>query len=274
MLPVMETQSQPAVGGLIRDWRTRRRLSQLDLAGDAEISQRHLSFVESGRARPSREMILKLAEHMAVPLRERNRLLLAAGFAPSFPERSLSEPALGAAMEAIEQVLRGHEPNPAIAVDRHWNMVAANRSIAPFLADVEDKGLLAPPVNVLRLSLDPKGIAPRIVNFAEWRAHLLHRLRVQIAAVADQGLVALERELSSYPARAGAAPIAAEKAPAIAIPLRLRHGKAVLSFISTITVFGTPLDITLSELAVESFFPADPETAAVLRALAGSTAAT
>jgi transcriptional regulator with XRE-family HTH domain len=268
----MDTHSTPAVGGLIRDWRRRRRLSQLDLAGDADISQRHLSFLESGRARPSREMILKLAEHMAVPLRERNRLLLAAGFAPSFPERALSEPALGPAMAAVEQVLRGHEPNPAIAVDRHWNMLAANRSIAPFLEEIADKSLLTPPVNVLRLSLHPHGIAPRIVNFAEWRAHLLHRLRVQIAAVGDDGLAALERELAGYPSRTGAAPIAADKAPAVAIPLRLRYGQAVLSFISTITVFGTPLDITLSELALESFFPADAQTAQELRSLAEAAA--
>ncbi|MEO3998582.1 helix-turn-helix transcriptional regulator [Mesorhizobium sp. CAU 1732] len=259
-------------GDLLKEWRQRRRLSQLDLALDAEISQRHLSFVESGRAKPSREMVLKLAEHMAVPLRQQNRLLLAAGFAPSYEERGLDHPSMKPAMSAVQAVLNGHEPYPAIAVDRQWNMVAANGSIGPFLADVEDASLLEAPVNVLRLALHPKGLAPRIVNLGEWRTHLIERLRMQIEASADPALQALEQELSGYPGK-GAQSAKPYDAPAsVAVPLQLRMGERILSFISTITIFGTPLDITLSELAIESFFPADAETGEFLRSLAAQNA--
>lgn len=260
--------TQTTAGMMIREWRQRRRMSQLDLALDAEISQRHLSFVESGRAKPSREMVLKLAEHMSVPLRQRNRLLMAAGFAPSYGERSLDDPALKPALAAVELVLKGHEPFPAIAVDKGWNMVLANMAIAPFLADVEDAGLLEPPVNVLRLSLHPKGLAPRIVNLDRWRTHLIERLRLQIDASADPALEALERELSAYPGRPRGAGRAYDAAANVAVPLKLRAQDRILSFISTITVFGTPLDVTLSELAIESFFPADAETGEFLRTLA------
>lgn len=265
------TQLQPhssaklSAGALIREWRTRRRMSQLDLALEAEISQRHLSFLESGRSAPSRDMVLKLSDQLAIPLRQRNQLLLAAGFAPSYGERPLDDPSLKPAMEAVGQVLKGHEPNPAIAVDRHWNMIAANRSIGPFLAGVADQALLQPPVNVLRLSLHPKGLAPRIANLGEWRAHLLHRLHRQNDVVADPQLAALEAEVAAYPGQPGVSK-AAGHAAAIAVPLKLRMGDEVLSFISTITVFGTPLEVELAELAVESFFPADEGTAAALRA--------
>lgn len=242
-------------------------MSQLDLAAEAEISQRHLSFVESGRSAPSREMVLHLAEQLEVPLRARNHLLLAAGFAPNFVERKLDDPELAPAMEAVQLVLDGHAPNPAIAVDRHWNMIASNASIAPFLEGVAEPSLLQPPVNVLRLSLHPKGLSSRIVNLDEWRAHLIHRLKRQNDNAADPVLLELEKELSSYPGGRRRAPAAASDI-SIAVPLRLRMAGDILSFISTITVFGSPLDVTLSELAVESFFPADPETAEMLRKMA------
>jgi transcriptional regulator with XRE-family HTH domain len=255
-------------GSLIREWRTRRRMSQLDLAMEAEISQRHLSFVESGRAQPSREMVLHLAEQLAIPLRQRNQLLLAAGFAPSFSEKPLTDATLAPAMKAVETVLRGHEPFPALAVDRYWNLVSANAAIGPLLADVAEPALLKPPVNVLRLSLHPEGLAPRIVNLAEWRTHLLERLKRQNDAAGDKALIELERELRSYPSGLKSGRPVPVEPSGIVHPLRLAHGNAVLSFISTITVFGTPLDVTLSELAIESFFPADEETRAVLLRLA------
>ncbi|MCV0396236.1 MAG: helix-turn-helix transcriptional regulator [Rhizobiaceae bacterium] len=253
------------IGPLLREWRNRRRMSQLDLALEAEISQRHLSFVESGRAAPSRDMILHLADHLDVPLRQRNHLLLAAGFAPTFTERAIDDPDLEPAMKAVERVLKVHEPNPAIAVDRHWNLVAANDAIKPFMAAATDPKLLEPPVNVLRLSLHPQGLAPLIVNLGEWRAHLFERLKRLVDASGDPKLIELEAELQAYPGTATRTPPPKGEAGLIAVPLRLRFGPAILSFISTITVFGTALDVTLSELAVESFFPADEETAAALR---------
>jgi len=217
------TTPETSAGSLIREWRTRRRMSQLDLAMEAEISQRHLSFVESGRAMPSRDMVLRLSEQLAVPLRQRNQILLAAGFAPSFSERKLSDPDLAPAMDAVKLVLKGHEPFPALAVDRHWNLISANAALAPLLAGVTDPALLEAPVNVLRLSLHPKGVAPNIVNLAEWRAHLLERLKQQVAASADPVLEKLEEELRSYPV------LSATRAPkpeanAFVHPLRLKLG--------------------------------------------------
>lgn len=252
------------VGEHLRQWRQRRHLSQLELAVDAEVSARHLSFVETGRAAPSRDMVLKLAERLEVPLRERNVLLVAAGFAPAFPQRPLDDPALKSARDAIDLVLKAHEPNPALAYDRHWNLVSANRMVAPLLEGVSSR-LLAPPFNILRLAFHPEGLAPRTVNLAEWAAHLLERLHRQCEATADPELLKLYRELKSYPlpARAGPPPL-----DHVAIPFKLRHGGAVLSFISTTMVFGTPVDITLSELALETFFPADEVTAERLRQLA------
>ena len=252
-------------GALLREWRVRRRLSQLDLASEAEISQRHLSFVESGRARPSRDMVLHLADRLDIPLRERNHLLLAAGFAPRYGERKLDDPSLGAAHEAIRLVLKGHEPNPAIALDRHWNLVEANAAIGPLLAGVADPKLLESPVNVLRLSLHPQGLAPRIVNLFEWRSHLIERLKRQLDATGDPVLGTLERELLSYPSGPRTQRAQNPDPAAIVHPLKLRVGNEVLTFISTTTVFGTPLDVTLSELAIESFFPADEATAKALR---------
>lgn len=261
-------ERQAGVGAMIREWRQRRRMSQLDLALEAEISQRHLSFMESGRAKPSREMVLRLAEHMDVPLRQRNRLLMAAGFAPTYGERGLDDPVFRPALAAVELVLKGHEPYPAIAVDRSWNMVLANAAAAPFLDGIEEPSLLSPPVNVLRLALHPRGLAPRIANLGEWRAHLIGRLRRQIDATADPGLAALERELSSYPGQPVGAASGCDPASQIAVPMRVRMNGQALSFISTVTVFGTPLDVTLSELAIESFFPADAATGEFLRKMA------
>jgi transcriptional regulator with XRE-family HTH domain len=254
------------VGDLLREWRQRRRMSQLHFAVEAEISSKHLSFLETGRAQPSREMVLHLAELLEVPLRERNALLMAAGFAPVFKERALSDPALQPAREAVELVLKGHEPYPALAVDRHWNLLAANNAATSFMTGI-DAALLTPPINVLRVSLHPDGMAPRIVNLSEWRSHLLARLRRQVDTSGDAVLAALLEELSAYPAPArGAEPIA--NGSSFAVPFRLATDAGVLSFISTTTVFGTPVDVTLSELALESFFPADPATAAALRQLA------
>jgi transcriptional regulator with XRE-family HTH domain len=264
----MTAVSRKSVGDLLREWRERRRLSQMALALDAEVSTRHLSFLETGRARPSREMLLRLSEHLSVPLRDRNAMLLAAGYAPAYPERPLDDPALSAANEVIARVLAGHEPFPAIAIDRHWTLIAANRAVAPLLAKVSPERL-QPPVNVLRLSLHPDGLAPRIVNLAEWRSHLLARLEREVELSADQGLQALLHELRAYPAsRSAPRTIRHERElPAltgVAVPLRLETSHGMLSFISTTMVFGTPVDVTLSELAIEAFFPADAETAEIL----------
>lgn len=252
------------VGALLREWRQRRRLSQLALASDADISTRHLSYVETGRAAPSRAMVLHLAEALEVPLRERNTLLTAAGFAPLYRERALDDPALQAARDTVELVLRAHEPHPALAVDRHWHLLAHNRPVALLLDGVAPR-LLAPPVNVLRLSLHPDGVAPRIVNLNAWRTHLFARLRTQVHASGDPVLAALLDELQGYPG--DDSPPGGDDGNAVAVPLQIRSPVGVLSFISTTTVFGTPVDITLSELALETFFPADPETAQRLRRL-------
>lgn len=257
-------------GALLRVWRQRRRRSQLDLALDAEVSQRHLSFVESGRASPSREMVLRLAECLDVPLRGRNALLLAAGYAPLYAERPLDDPAMRPARAAVEAILRAHAPHPALAVDRHWHLVAANAAVSPLLAGVAEPALLAPPVNVLRLSLHPRGLAPRIANLPEWRAHLLERLRRQVEAGADPALAALLAELSALGAPPpGAPPPGGRADPAhsahppggIVVPLELDTAQGRLSLLSTTTVFGTPVEVTLSELAIEAFYPADEATA-------------
>jgi len=256
------------IGDLLREWRQRRRMSQLDLACEADISTKHLSFLETGRSQPSRDMLLHLAERLEIPLRERNLLLVAAGYAPVFPERPLADPALDAARKAMELVLAGHEPYPALAVDRHWTLVAANAAVAPLLAGV-DPALTRPPVNVLRLSLHPQGLAPRIVNLREWRAHLLARLHHQVDITADRVLVELMNELAAYPApRATPGAGAKSDYAGVVVPFQLATERGVLSFFSTTTVFGTPVDITLSELALECFYPADAATAESLRRIA------
>jgi transcriptional regulator with XRE-family HTH domain len=251
------------VGSLLREWRQRRHLSQLDLALEAGVSTRHLSFVETGRSRPSADMVLHLADQLDVPLRDRNALLLAAGYAPAYGQRGLDEPDMGPVRDALGQVLAGHDPWPAVVVDRHWGMVAGNRAVALLTAGVAPH-LLEPPVNVLRVSLHPEGVAPRIANLAEWRAHLLERLGRQAVSTGDPALAALHEELAAYPG-GGPAPHRDPAAAEIAVPLRLRAGDAELSFISTMTTFGTATDITVAELAIESFFPADAATAAAVR---------
>jgi transcriptional regulator with XRE-family HTH domain len=255
------------VGDLLREWRHRRHLSQLDLAVDAEISARHLSFIETGRSTPSREMVLRLAERLEVPLRGRNTLLTAAGYAPIFAERPLADPALALARQAIERLLAAHEPFPAIAVDRHWTLVAGNRPASRLMAGAAS-ALLQPPVNVLRLSLHPEGLAPRIANLSAWRRHLLVRLRRQIDVSADPVLIDLLGELSALPSpsSAGSHEASANTDYAgVIIPFQFVTDTGTLSFFSTTTIFGTPVDVTLSEIALESFFPADAATGEALR---------
>lgn len=250
------------VGDHLREWRRKRRMSQLDLALDTEISARHLSFLETGRARPSRDMVLRLSEQLGVPMRERNLMLTAAGFAPLFGERSLDDPEMAGARRAIDLILAGHEPWPALVVDRRWNLIAANRGVAPLLVGVAPALLEAP--NVLRLALHPEGLAPRIVNLAEWRHHLIARLRQQAQAVDDAELDDLVIELESYPAPP-MADVRPQDLGGIAVPLKLLAGDRVLSFLSTTTVFGAAQDVTLAELTLETFFPADEATAEAIR---------
>lgn len=248
---------EATVGGVLRDWRRRRRFSQLDLAGEAQVSSRHLSFVESGRAGASRELLLRLAEGLDMPLRERNRLLLAAGYAPVHAERALDSPDMGAARAAVDAVLAGCEPYPAIAVDRRWTLVAANAAVGRLTAGVA-ASLLEPPVNVLRLSLHPLGLAGRIENLSQWRRHVLHRLKAQAEASGDPVLLELHAELSALPGRGGTPPTPLD---AIATPLRLRDAAGrTLSLISTTTVFGAANEVTLSELTLECFYPANEAT--------------
>ena len=254
------------LGEQLREWRTRRRMSQMDLALDTEISTRHLSFIETGRSKPSAQMLQRIADCLDVPHRARTALLLAAGYARDSQERPLDRDEMAGMRAIVEHVLKGHEPYPALAVDRHWNMVAANSAVG-ILAGLAAPHLFEPPVNVLRIALHPEGLAPHIANQGEWRAHILERLDHQIDASADAGLVALREELAGYPA--------AEDehhrglANGIAVPLILDTPMGQIRFVSTVTIFGTPVDITLSELAIEAFFPADAESAALLQKLAG-----
>ena len=254
--------TSPPVGHLLRSWRQRRRLSQLDLSSEAGVSARHLSFVETGRSQPSREMVLHLAESLEVPLRARNELLVAAGFAPLYGRRGLDAPDMAAVRRAIDTVLAAYEPFPAVVVDRGWNLVAGNRGV-PLLTDGADPRLLEPPVNVLRLSLHPDGMAPRIRNLAQWRAHVLHRLAREARLSGDPALAALHRELSLLPGGTDPRP-----PDGIAVPLRIRAGDDEWSFLSTVTTFGTAVDLTAAEVSVEAFLPADEATAAAVRAAA------
>jgi transcriptional regulator with XRE-family HTH domain len=262
---VMQAASIAAVGEQLRAWRLRRRWSQLELAAAAEISTRHLSYIETGRANPSREMVLRLTERLAVPLRERNAFLIAAGYAPMYRERHLDDPALAAAKQAVELILKSHEPFPALAIDRHWNLVFANRMVPHLLAGVE-ASLLQAPMNVLRLTLHPRGLAPRIANLAQWRAHLFERLSRQIAATADPALVALLADLRTLPVPEGEPEEYLQgEHMGIAVPLRFRSRSGVLSFISTTTIFGSPVEVTLQELALETFLPLDEFTMRALQ---------
>jgi transcriptional regulator with XRE-family HTH domain len=252
------------VGELLRQWREQRRLSQLELSIQAGISTRHLSFVETGRSAPSRDMVLHLSEELELPLRERNHLLLAAGYAPVYRETSLDAPLMAPVRDAIRQVLAGHEPYPAVVVDRGWHLVEANTTVGLFLAGVAP-WLVEPPVNVLRVSLHPDGMAPRIANLGEWRAHLLGRLRRQVALTADPDLTKLADELAGYPCDQPEPEVELPGPGDVVVPLRIRHEGGELAFISTVATFGTPLDVTVAELAIESFYPADPATADALR---------
>ena len=251
-------------GEQLREWRQRRRLSQLDLAAEADLSTRHLSFVETGRSKPSREVVLRLAKALDLPLRGSNNLLLSAGYAPNYPDRPFEDSALESAREVVQRILDAHMPFPALAVDRHWQLLAHNAAVAALLAGVP-ADLLQRPVNVLRLSLHPRGLAPRIVNLGEWKRHIIERLKHQIAQSGDPVLEQLAIELRSYPAPASKAPPSADGA--IAVPMQLDSPAGRLNFLSTTTVFGTPIEVTLSELAIETFFPADSETAERLQLL-------
>jgi transcriptional regulator with XRE-family HTH domain len=258
-------QPHRPVGELIRDWRQHRRLSQLDLALHADVSTRHLSFVETGRSLPSRDLLVRLAEHLDVPLRERNTLLVAAGYAPIYAATPLDDPAMQVVKEAVDLVLAGHEPYPALAIDRHWNLVAANRAVAPLLEGVAPE-LLEPPVNVLRISLHPDGLGSRTVNLAFWREHILTRLARQVELSHDPVLAALHEELSAYPAPDSTGHRLDDgRYGDLVVPIRLRTPSGILSFFTTTTVFGTAIDVTLDELAIESFFPADAATADAFR---------
>jgi transcriptional regulator with XRE-family HTH domain len=256
------------LGTLLRDWRRRRRLSQLDLALEAGVSARHVSFIETGRSTPSAEMLLRLAGKLDVPPRESNELLIAAGYAPRYGALAYEAPEMDPVRAAIDRLLAAHDPYPAVVVDRHWGLVAGNSAIPFLTAGVADH-LLEPPVNVLRLSLHPEGMAPRIANLAEWRGHLLDRLGREAVLSGDPALFALHEELAGYPGAEPRQPAADLDAGSIAVPLRLRAGDAELSFISTATTFGTATDVTVSELSIESFFPVDDPTAEALRAALG-----
>ena len=260
--------ARPGPGDLLRGWRTRRRRSQMDLALDVGVSTRHLSFVETGRARASRELLIDLCEHLEVPLRERNTLLLAAGFAPTYAESRLDARGLEAVRGALEHLLAGHEPFPALVVDRCGDVVMANRAVGALLA-VLDPAVLAPPVNIYRLSLRPDGLAPHVRNLSEWAGHLLHRLERLADLTGDPRLVALREELAEFappPPQGGPAARAAH----VMLPLHLDHPEGELRFYSTITHFGAAWDVTLDELSLESFVPADAESRAVLERLAAA----
>ncbi|MFE7241658.1 helix-turn-helix domain-containing protein [Streptomyces sp. NPDC057580] len=258
------------VGPLLRSWREQRRLSQLELALRADSSARHISFIETGRSRPSEEMVLRLAEHLDVPVRERNALLVMAGYAPRYTETALDDPAMGALREGMEQLLQGYDPYPALVVDGTYNVVAANRGIALLLEGVAGH-LLAPPLNAMRLTLHPEGLAPRIRNLREWRADLLAQMERQIALARSAELRELYEEVAAYPVPESAdghdEPAGAPSALSFALPMVVEHDGRVLSFVSSIATFNTPMDVTVAELAIETFLPADQETATYLRSL-------
>ncbi|MGW4565221.1 helix-turn-helix domain-containing protein [Streptomyces sp. NPDC004561] len=257
------------VGPLLRAWRERRRISQLELSLRADSSARHISFVETGRSRPSEEMVLRLAEHLDVPVRERNALLLAAGYAPHYPETPLDDPALDALRDGMERLIVGYEPYPALVVDAGYTVVAANRGIAMLLEGVPER-LTTPAPNAMRLTLHPEGLAPRIRNLREWRGHLLAQMERQLALHRSDQLRSLYEEVTAYPVPEDApGDEPAEPVPYFALPLRIEHDGRILSFVSSISTFNTPMDVTVAELAIETFLPADPATTKYLHTLAG-----
>jgi transcriptional regulator with XRE-family HTH domain len=252
---------------LLRDWRQRRRLSQLDLASEAEVSPRHLSFVETGRSKPSRELLLHLAEHLDVPLRERNSLLLAAGYAPSYHETPLDADEMQPIRDALDKILAGHDPYPAVVVDKRWDLLTANSAAFAILSDGVDPALLTPTANAMRIAMHPKGLAPRIVNFEEYSDHLVTRLDRQAALAADPDLYALAEEVRGYPGVSDVPATETNAASLLFVPMVMRTGAGEqLSFFSTLATFGTALDITVAELSIESFFPADAATVEALHA--------
>ena len=250
---------------LLRDWRQRRRFSQLELSTVSGVSTRHLSFLETGRSRPSRDMVLTLAEHLEVPLRERNVLLTAAGFAPAFAHRPLDAPEMSAVRGAVDQVLAGHEPYPAVAVDRAWNVLSMNTAALVLVDGVADWLLEAP--NAYRIGLHPEGLAPRVLDFGAFAGHLLARLRHDVAVTADPEAAALLAEVEGYPT-VRELPSHSAAPDAVVVPVRLRHPWGELAMFTTVTAFGTPADVTVAELAIESFFPHDEATATRLREIA------
>ena len=251
-----------SVGELLRAWRQRRNLSQLELALEAAVSARHVSFLETGRARPSRQMVIRLSEELEVPLRDRNALLLAAGYAPVYHQRPLDAPEMEPVRQAIDRFLRAHEPYPALVVDRYHNLIAANDAV-DLLLDCVSPELLEPPANAIRIALHPHGMAPRTLNLAEWSSHLLHRVRREAQLTGDPELAELYDELTGYPGVAVAAPQPEVQPGDILLPLRLldSDGTGELAFFSTLSTFGTAADITLAELAIEAFYPANARTA-------------
>jgi transcriptional regulator with XRE-family HTH domain len=257
------------VGVLLRQWREHRRLSQLDLANNAEISARHLSFLETGRSNPSREMIVRLSQELQIPLRQRNTLLNAGGYAEMYPERRLGDPALNVVGNIVKVVLSGHEPNPAMAIDHRWNILATNRMSEILLRNV-DPSLRQPPMNAMRLGLHPAGLAPYIRNFAEWRAHAIVNLKRRIELTADRELVQLLNEVQGYPfANTKEQRVQAVKDD-FAITLEIETSKGIVNLLTTTMVFGTPKDVMVSELAIECFFPPDEQSAKTLRELYAS----
>ncbi|CAM5244995.1 XRE family transcriptional regulator OS=Streptomyces alboniger OX=132473 GN=CP975_30475 PE=4 SV=1 [Streptomyces alboniger] len=254
------------VGPLLRGWRERRRVSQLELALRADSSARHISFVETGRARPSEELVLRLADHLDVPVRDRNSLLLAAGYAPRFRETPLEDPAMGTLREGLDQLLTGYEPYPALVVDASYDVIAANRGIAMLMEGIPED-LFGAPLNAMRLTLHPRGLAPRIRNLREWRGHLLHQMERQIALQRSDALREVYEEVAAYPVQDPGVDAfdAGTDVPYFALPLRIEHDGHVLSFISSISTFNTPMDVTVAELAIETLLPADPATAKYLQ---------
>lgn len=270
MTTAASAKEDTGVGPLLRGWRERRKISQLELALRADSSARHISFIETGRSRPSEEIVLRLADHLDVPMRDRNSLLLAAGYAPRFRETPLDDPSMGALRESLEQLLLGYEPYPALVVDATYDVIAANRGITMLLDGVPEH-LLQPPLNAMRLTLHPEGLAPKIRNLREWRGHLLHQMDRQIALQRSSALRAVYEEVAAFPVadpgvdvlEAGGGP--QDGVPCFALPLRIEHEGHLLSFVSSISTFNTPMDVTVAELAIETLLPADPATAKYLQ---------
>ncbi|MDO0924262.1 helix-turn-helix transcriptional regulator [Streptomyces sp. TG1A-8] len=267
MITSLRSPDTPDVGAVLRRWRDRRGVSQLELASRAGSSARHISFIETGRARPSHTLLMKLAEHLDMPLRDRNSLLVSAGFAPQFPETPLDDPSMKTLSGELERLLAVHDPNPALVHDSHYRIVEANRSLLALISGAAPH-LLEPPINTMRLTLHPEGLAPAIRNLAQWRTHLLGQMERQIALSGSAAIAELYREVAAYPVPDGG-PSAPVSGNAYALPLWIDWRGRQLSFVSMLATFNTPLDVTVSELAIETFLPSDPETAAALREMTG-----